>query len=218
MGTTVDVEGGSVRVSNPRLQATFVYDNSVWQSVKGTEGSQYLLVDVDPSGFDRPKTSWLDVAIDGSPLDADAHAATGDAEVASGSVAIPVPVAGADAATVRWRDEAAWTVPPDIVESFATAPRFVVRSATYEEGTGVVVTVANEGDRDGTFRLLLSPSNAHDISSIATAEVAAGAETTLQVSAEDVAGLTPTEGIEVDLHWGTGGSTVVVEATPTGDA
>jgi hypothetical protein len=216
MGERADVDGGSATLSNPRVQRTYVYDNGVWQTVRGDGDAQYLLVDVATTGFERPFASWLDVVLDGTSLDAEAAATGGDAEVAAGTVALTVPVQSADAGTVRWTegDGAAWTLPDHALAALASAAEFDVTGATFHRGDGLSVEVRNDGDRDGTFRLRAAPSNAYDISSVHEVAVPAGDTATLRAALDELAGLTPAPGVELELSWGTG-STTVKTTTPT---
>lgn len=198
----------TVTVSDPRVQRTFVYDNSVWREMRGEDGTQYLVVDVETAGFDRANVSLFDVAVDGEPLQADAHAVTGDAELADGLVAFPVPVAPADEAAIVWertdRPDRRWRVPAAVVAEFARAPVFGVRDVTFAAEDGLGVAVENVGDRDGTFRLWISAPHAYDISHVATWAVPAGETVTHRVPTGAMSFADPEGGVTFELDWGTG--------------
>jgi hypothetical protein len=208
MGETARRGDRAVTVSAPRVQRTFVYDNSVWKAVKGRADSQYLLVGVATEGFDRPKVSSFDVAVDGQRLDADVHAATGDAGVADGPVAFPVPVGAADRASVVWKRPLwsgdRWRVPVAVVEDLAAAPTFRLRDVTFSPADGMDVAAANVGDRDGTFPVDISVPEAADVSHVATWPVPAGERRTHHVPTDALSFARFEGGVTFTLGWGTG--------------
>jgi hypothetical protein len=101
------------------------------------------------------------------------------------AVAFPVPLdAAPDEATVTWAAgdrSATWPIPEDVVARLGGHADFAVRSVAVPEGpvqpgatVDVTVTVANEGDRDGTFRYELGDGGVSDHPEFALTVAAGG--------------------------------------------
>jgi len=189
---TVDVPsatGGAVTgdlgltVDRARLVESAIVSYDVFNSVERPEragsdgrGTQVLelLVTVD-DGVDRSDLGTELVADDEVHDSAVTETATYYNPLAeSEAVAVPVPVAPASEATVRFTrgssvDEdivATWTVPPELVSGFDSAPAFAVRGAQMVpcETATLGLTVENDGDRDGVFRGLAVLGGYGDVS------------------------------------------------------
>lgn len=146
---------GDLTVAAPRLQWNAVYDGADRHLALAAPGAQFLVVEVRADGY-GPKVSFFDVVRDGTRLDAAEVALSGDAEIANGRVAFPVPVGSAESASVvyeeRGRSPTRWEVPPGVVAGFDGTAAFDVESVAVTASGVVEVRVRNRGDRDGTFR------------------------------------------------------------------
>lgn len=189
---TVDVPsatGGAVTgdlgltVDRARLVESVIASYDVFNSVERPDraggdgpGTQILELLVTVDGEADHSDLGAELVVDGEVHDsAVTETATYYNPLAeSEAVAVPVPVAPASEATVQFTrgssvDEevvATWTVAPELLSWFDSAPSFAVRHAEMVpcETATLGLTVGNDGDRDGVFRGLAVLGGYGDVS------------------------------------------------------
>lgn len=160
-GTTVSVDGTTVTVAAPRVRTSVVSPGMAHRRVAATAG-QYVVVDVTVDGAAPGRSLELDLwsSVDGTTVDGSDPLPT----VAERAYAFTFPAARLDRAGIEWTpdDDATtvtWTLPRSVLETLPRQPSFVVESVRVPRRDGrrtLALTVANEGDRDGTFRARVS--------------------------------------------------------------
>lgn len=173
--------GETVTVANARVQRSVMTlcQNPGNPRVVAPDGAQFLVVDVTLDGPDRgarlaEKGPTLSIERDGERVTVDGPCETVFAGITRSwradrvTVALPVPIAETERAAVVWGRDGTpvrWLLPDGVVEAFGAAPTFAVRDFRVPAEIGhfedipVALTVANDGDRDGTFRATLELAN-----------------------------------------------------------
>lgn len=174
LGESLSIGGADVTVT-ARLQRSVVVDYSAWMEVVEPPEHQFLVVGID--GADDPGIDVTDltVTVDGSP-----YTVSGPANVVgAGHEIVPVgddcddcapysvPIRSVQSTAVVHDagPEARWVLDED-QRAFERHAAFELRAASAHVRDGTVtvdVTVANVGDRDGTFRALVAPARAADL-------------------------------------------------------
>ncbi|MDS0242248.1 MULTISPECIES: hypothetical protein [unclassified Haloferax] len=157
-------QGWSLSVTNTRVRKCVIQTNTVHSNPACGQGTQYLLVDVETSGSDAPSASTLNIGFDfaGKYIEAQPLDSRSNQKSMVATYAVTVDVSSAPSgATIVWqgeRDEQArWAVPKETVTKLSSSPEFHIESfeapdtAADGQEVEVLITVANQGDRDGRF-------------------------------------------------------------------
>lgn len=165
MGTTADLAGGSLTLSDPIVQQRVVTEEEVFHTIEQHDGMQFITLDV---------TSEVDVApgdfaleIDGELVEppAQSHAIHPVVRSVEGTgIAIPIETDPVDSVGVAFRPgtevQAVWELSSadlDLIE-LVPDPRLFDPVIVEEDGQlAIEVIVVNAGDRDGPFLALVMP-------------------------------------------------------------
>lgn len=170
LGETATVDGiGDVTVTAITVQRSVInYVDSSFRELHEPDDAQVLIVETrTEQGIDDPSADPLSFG-----LRVDGERVAGDRIELFGSPrrqAVAVPVRDADEAAVVLKGSGpggwpVWSLPDGSRERLASKPEFRVRDATVrvsDRGTELALTVANTGDRDGTFRAIVRAETTH---------------------------------------------------------
>lgn len=161
MGETVTVGDARMTVENPRVRNAVVVRGMAHTRVVAREG-QFVVVDVLIDGEQLGERADLDLrsAVEGEELpESDPLAPIVDEP---SSYAFPFPAERHDAAAILHataESRIAWRLPATVRERLAAEPAFAVSGLRVPKRDGertLELTVANEGERDGTFAARVS--------------------------------------------------------------
>ena len=151
VGETATVEGvGEVTVTDIGVQRSVANDYlglDVYEPATG----QVVVVEFDerPNGTEpTPLAPRLDGERVAEPMDIGLYGYQ-----PRGAVAVPVRTVEQAAVVLTRGTEPAWALPEEQVAKLGSAAEFQLRSAAFDhESASLTLTVANDGDRAGTFR------------------------------------------------------------------
>lgn len=159
MGQTVTVGNTPLTVENPRVRKAVTSRGPAHTHLVADAG-QYVVVDLTINGSTPESDLDLEFrsAVDGS---ARAESNPISTTVEKG-YAFPFPAKQHDTAAIRWatdEKDVDWELSAETRETLALKPRFTVTDlqvARRDDQLSLEMTVANDGERDGTFKARVS--------------------------------------------------------------
>jgi hypothetical protein len=159
MGQTVTVGNTRMTVENPRVRKAVTSRGPSHTHLVANAG-QYVVVDLTINGStpEEPLERKLWSAVDGSArAESDPISTT-----AEQGYAFPFPAKHHDTAAIRWETDEKdvdWELSAETRETLAVEPRFTVTDLQVprrDDQLSLEMTVANDGERDGTFMARVS--------------------------------------------------------------
>lgn len=161
MGQTVTVEDTSITVKNPRVRKAVVIEGMAHTRVVASAG-QFVVVDVLINGEQPDETNNLNLwsSVDGDQLSGSGPLRSLIGEPAA--YAFSFPAKHHETAAILHSDENSrtyWSLPATVRNTLAREPKFTVPELEVLNHNGQLklnMTIANDGERDGTFKARVS--------------------------------------------------------------